>query len=297
VSGYKQWEQKSHAEQYLVFEKNIGEFLSIDEVSLSKGELYTFLTNKSGRGKRGSLVASIQGTKSHEIIEVLNKLPLNKRLGVKEITLDMANNMEYAVKKVFPNALLVTDRFHVIRLVMEALQHCRIDYRWQALDEENKAIKEARNLKQKYKPYMFENGDTRKQLLARTKYSLAKKPNEWTTHQKQRMTLLFKNYPLLENAYKHTLQLRSIYEEVQKSKASERLRQWITQTHKNKFEMFTTVAHTIENNYVSILNFFNHRNTNANAESFNAKVKLFRANLRGVTDTPFFLFRLMKLFA
>jgi transposase len=47
----------------------------------------------------------------------------------------------------------------------------------------------------------------------------------------------------------------------------------------------------------TILNFFEYRNTNANAESFNAKIKLFRANLRGVTDVRFFLFRLEKLFA
>ncbi|MBC7587817.1 MAG: transposase, partial [Chitinophagaceae bacterium] len=38
-------------------------------------------------------------------------------------------------------------------------------------------------------------------------------------------------------------------------------------------------------------------NTNANAESFNSKIKLFRANQRGVVDTKFFLFRLQKLFA
>ncbi len=43
------------------------------------------------------------------------------------------------------------------------------------------------------------------------------------------------------------------------------------------------------------VNFFKNRNTNANAESFNAKIKLFRANLRGVTDTEFFLFRLFRL--
>ncbi|TVQ05204.1 MAG: DDE transposase, partial [Balneolaceae bacterium] len=36
--------------------------------------------------------------------------------------------------------------------------------------------------------------------------------------------------------------------------------------------------------------------TNASAESFNAKVKLFRANQRGVVDTAYFLFRLSKLY-
>jgi hypothetical protein len=36
---------------------------------------------------------------------------------------------------------------------------------------------------------------------------------------------------------------------------------------------------------------------NAAAESFNAKIKAFRAELRGVLDIPFFLFRLSKLYA
>ena len=47
----------------------------------------------------------------------------------------------------------------------------------------------------------------------------------------------------------------------------------------------------------NIFNFFDNRSTNANAESFNSKIKLFRANLRGVVDPKFFLFRLAKLFA
>jgi len=47
----------------------------------------------------------------------------------------------------------------------------------------------------------------------------------------------------------------------------------------------------------TILNFFDNRNTNANAESFNSKIKLFRANQRGVVDVKFFMFRLEKLFA
>ncbi|WP_367187091.1 transposase [Mucilaginibacter sp.] len=45
------------------------------------------------------------------------------------------------------------------------------------------------------------------------------------------------------------------------------------------------------------LNFFNNRSTNASAESFNAKIKAFRATSRGVRDTTFFLFRLAKIYA
>ena len=72
---------------------------------------------------------------------------------------------------------------------------------------------------------------------------------------------------------------------------------WVDKTHELEMENFNTVANSIESHFEYILNFFNNYSTNASAESFNSKIKLFRANLRGVVDTRFFLFRLMKLFA
>jgi len=143
-SGFNQWEQKHHAEQYMLFPDNIGEHLSIDEVSLSQGELYTFVTNKNGRGKKGTLVASIRGTLSSDIVKVLNRIPLASRKRVKEVTLDMAKNMESAVKISFPGASLVTDRFHVVKLAVDALQHLRVKLRWDELDKENQAIEQAK---------------------------------------------------------------------------------------------------------------------------------------------------------
>lgn len=53
----------------------------------------------------------------------------------------------------------------------------------------------------------------------------------------------------------------------------------------------------IVEDYDEILNFYNKCSSNAMAESFNAKIKLFMANLRGVIDKKFFLFRVAKLFA
>ncbi|MFH6990727.1 transposase [Flavobacterium collinsii] len=46
-----------------------------------------------------------------------------------------------------------------------------------------------------------------------------------------------------------------------------------------------------------MLNYFDNRNTNTSAESFNAKIKAFRSQFRGVRDIDFFLFRLSNLFA
>jgi transposase len=271
--------------------------LSIDEVSLSKGELYTFLTNKSGKGKKKTLVACIKGTKSQDIIDVIYKIPLEKRKLVKEITLDMANNMQLASRMVFPEAYLVTDRFHVVKLVLEALQHLRIKYRWEEIEKENLAIKLAKEQNIKYVPITFRNDDTPKQLLARTRYIIAKKQSQWTESQKERAELLFANYPLLEQAYKHTMEFRNIYELTSKEEAKQKILNWISKTKLLQLTVFNTVANSLNYHLETIINFFIKRNTNANAESFNSKIKLFRANQRGVVDVKFFLFRLEKLFS
>lgn len=296
-SNFDDWEQKSHAEDYLIFPENIGPYLSIDEVSLSQGELYTFITNKNGRGKKGSLVASVKGTRTRDVTAVLDKLPLSKRKEVKEITLDMARNMEASVRLSFPCAQLVTDRFHAVKLVIDALQHIRIKHRWEEIDKENKAIKEAKDQGHQYTPKTYENSDTPKQLLARSRYILAKKATDWTKNQKQRADILFREFPAIKKAYHHTMEFRNIYENTTKITATEKMESWIKKTEDLKIKEFNSAVFSIQYHLTNILNFFDNRSTNANAESFNSKIKLFRANLRGVTDTTFFLFRLTKLFA
>lgn len=47
LSGYRSWEQLAHAQKWLLFENNIGKSIAIDETSLSNGELYTIVTNRT----------------------------------------------------------------------------------------------------------------------------------------------------------------------------------------------------------------------------------------------------------
>ncbi len=298
VSGFQQWPQKSHAGDYLIYPENITEHLSIDEVNLSKGELYTFITNKNtGIKNKGSVVAVINGTDSKTIQEVLEKIHLSKRNEVKEVSMDMARNMSSAVKNSFLNSKMVIDRFHVVRLVLDAMQHIRVNLRWAAIKEENLAIKQAKENKQKYMPEVLSNGDTPRELLARSKYLLYKFEEDWTLTQARRAAILFERYPLLKVAYKLTLQFRVIYKNTSKIRALEQFNEWKEKVLQLKIEEFYTAMNSLEYHLENILNFFDNRSTNANAESFNSKIKHFRANLRGVTDVKFFLFRLEKLFA
>ena len=298
ISGYRQWEQLSHAEDYLLFPENITEQISIDEVSLSKGELYTIVTNKNTRCRnKKSLIAVINGTDAKSIENVLQKIPQELRNKVKEISMDMAPNMSMAARNSFLNSEAVIDRFHVVRLVCDAMQHMRTNFRWEAIEQENQAIKTAKLKGEKYKPEKLTNGDTLKELLVRSKYLLYKYEDEWTLNQAKRAAILFEKYPLLKSVYKLVISFRNIYKTLSKEDARVKFTQWQEKAMALKVEQFNSVIYSIEHHLENILNFFNNRNTNANAESFNSKIKGFRANLRGVSDVKFFLFRLHKLFA
>ena len=210
-----------------MFEKNIGTHLSLDETSISNGELYTILTNKAGKGGKGSLVALVEGTKAEDISSVFNKIPLHRRLQVEEVTLDFSSSMERAVVLSFPNARLTTDRFHVQQLVSEALQHMRIALRWKAIEEENDGVKHAKLTGERYILEVYANGDTKKQLLARSRYLLFKSSSKWTASQKQRAVVLFEAFPELQEAYKITMNFRGIYEiSTTREEAERRLMGW-----------------------------------------------------------------------
>ena len=201
----------SHAGDWLLFDENLGESLSIDETCLSSGEVYTFLTNKAGKGGRGTLVAVVRGTKAEDVIRVLEKIDLSKRKTVKEITLDLSSSMMIIAHTVFPKAFITSDRFHVQKLYYDALDDMRIAYRWRARDRENEEMKEAKNKNETYKPFRYSNGETRKQLLARAKFILTKHKSKWTESQRLRAEIIFENYPELKKAYDLAMELTDIY--------------------------------------------------------------------------------------
>ncbi|WP_199287770.1 ISAon1 family transposase [Pseudotamlana carrageenivorans] len=298
LSEFKDWEYLERSSKWLVYPQNIGKRLSIDEIALSQGELYTVVTNKKAKGRAGSIVAIISGTKAEEVIKYLKKIPEGKRRLVEEITLDMAGSMKLIAKKSFPRAVQVIDRFHVQQLASDAVQDIRVKYRWQALELENEAIKTAKNNNYQYLAEVFSNGDTRKQLLARSRYLLFKSPDKWTSSQKERAGILFMQYPMIKEAYDLSNQLRVIYNTcTDKNIAMTKLALWYNQIENSGFKSFRVVMNTISLNYRGILNYFDNRSTNAAAESFNAKIKAFRQQLRGVRNKEFFLFRLAQIYA
>ena len=298
LSDYHQFKEKREKEieeESFVFAENFGQDMAIDETGLIDGELYTIVINKKAKGKKGVLAAIIKGTKSSIITSAITeKVSFDKLVKVKEITLDLANSMDWIARQIAPNGLHTYDRFHVQKIVTQAVQSLRIKLRWEVIEEENRAVLKAKELKIEYRSKIFSNGDTKKQLLARSRYFLYKPSNKWTETQKQRARILFKEYPEISEAYHLSMYFRNCYEYKNRNY---RFQDWIEKVESTGLVEMKVAAQTIKRHLGGILNYFENRATNAAIESFHSKLKLFRQRTRGIVDKDFFFFRIIQYFA
>ena len=294
----------------MLFPNNFGDDMSLDETCLSNGEVYTILTNKAAHGGKGALAAMVRGVSSDTVSEILKKVPRELRRRVRTVTTDLSSAMMLTVRTVFPKAMLINDRFHVQQLVTDAIDQMRIGFRWQVLDEENKAIREHRakhkaahtraekDLIGEWEPQRMENGETRPQIMARSRHIILMHKTKWNARQQARAAILFRMFPRLEEAYNIYLELVDIFN--RKSKPAEarlNLARWYNKVETFGDDGFSKVIETFENHNATIINYFEDRLTNASAESFNAKIKAFRTQFRGVGDIRFFMYRLATLYS
>ena len=292
ISGYTEWREAELGCGFYFNANNIGPYMSLDETCLSNGEVWTFLTNKDGHGGRGTLAAAIPGTKSDEITTILiGAMGKSVRRRVKEVTCDLSPSMMLIAAEVFYNAHVVNDRFHVQQVYNEAVDEIRIDIRRQLIAEDNSRDKSET-------PITYSNGETMRQILARSKHTLMMSQNKWTDIQRHRANILFKHYPILKTAYHLAMELRQIFNaKISPTKAMGRMNKWYEKVMALGNNNFRSVIKTFKNHATTILNYFRRRATNASAEAFNSKVKIFRSQMRGVRDRDFFIFRLVKLYA
>lgn len=264
-----------------------------------------------------------------DVTVALLRIPEEERLKVEEVTLDMSESMAAIVKIAFLNATLVLDCFHVLKRCNDATEELRLKYKREAQVEDRRKRREfkkrqKRNAAQrkryrknhpknypgrvrgpkpkrkneKYKPEVLSTGDTAIELLTRTKYTLAQSREKWTDTQKARMTLLFEIFPKLKESYDMTNKLRSIFRSktLDKESARNKLHDWYKDTTNCTLREVKAARDSIIYREDEVLNYFVNRSTNASAESLNSKIKSFRSQLRSVSDLPFFMYRLSKIF-
>jgi transposase len=290
--------------------ENFGEHMTIDDKNIG-GEGYTVISNKN----TGKIAVLAQTTKTGILAAILQKIPVSIRYRVKVINKDLAEGYDWIARTLFLNAIRVDDKFHVLKWGFEALQAVRVRYRQlvlteerngreerKALDRERKAEREklgkiCRKSKEPTQSKTYSNGDTKKELLARSRYLLFSFRGKWTESQKERAEILFREFPEIEKAYDLMIQFRGFYQtKVGDGKtAKKRLREWYGKVE--GIEEMETFASTVAHHEDTILNYFETGQTNAFAESINSKIQRFVQSNQGTNDRDFFHFRLKGYFS
>lgn len=313
-SDFTEWGQRYHADDWVLLPDNLGERLSIDESCL-QDDLFTILSNKAGHGRQGTVIAMVRGTKASDVIAVLSQMPLEERLKVKEVTMDLSESMRSIIEAVFPNARITLDCFHILKRCLDAVEELRLRYKRDAQAEtkrqgrqfrakikRNAALRKKRRKKRgkktykgkvrgpkpkhrnaKFHPPVLENGDTLVELLTRSKHALTQTHEKWSERQKARMRLLFTLYPKLKEAYDNINKLRAIFrsKSLDRESAKGKLHEWYQLIADSTIREIKSARDAIKSREDNVLNYFIDRSTNASAESFNSKLKAFRAQLRG----------------
>lgn len=327
LSDFRSWAQGPHASDWVLLPENMGMHLGIDETSFCH-EVYTVIHNKDGHGREHTIIAIVKGTKPSDVIKVLMSLPEEVRMKVTDITMDLSNNMAAIARAAFPKAMIIRDCFHVIQRCGEAIDEIRLRLKREAVAEQKRERTEfkkqlernarrRRAYRQKHKrpkgrkrgrkpmrlntsftPQTLSNEETKVESLTRCKNQMLKSRDQWTENQEERAKLLFELYPKLKEAHKLINSLRNIFKNksLTKDTARDRLHQWYDKVTESTLREIKSVRDTIKAYEEEILNYFISRSTNASSESLNSKLKAFRSQLRGVTDIPFFFYRVPLIF-
>jgi len=219
--------------------------LGMDEIAKRKGH-QNFVT-VVGDLEKGELIEVIDSHQQDKIIEVLMEKELEVREGVEQVSVDMWGGFPKVIEKVFPNAVIVTDRFHVMK----------------ALNEELNKIRKQTKLNVKIK------GE---------KWLLLKNKEDLKEEELEKLELVLKQSARLRKAYEYKESFREIYEKVNdKEEGRLKFTEWL----ENAKSIYTDVISTIRRNLDSICNYFLSRTTNGAMEGINNRLKLIKRQAYG----------------
>jgi transposase len=210
--------------------------LSLDEFSRRKGQgnFATILTDLD----KGCLLEVIDSHRSEDIIKVLMLIPQAIREQVEEVCVDMWGGFPKVIETVFPNALIVIDRFHVQKLINKSLNKVRLKLEVKGL---------------------------------RNKFLLMMNQSQLTEKEKTELELTLKASPVLSIAHELKEEILTIYNSnISSVNAIRQIKKWLISAK----IILTDVARTLDLHFSGICNYFNNRTTSGVTEGLNTRIKL-----------------------
>lgn len=235
--------------------------ISLDEIAMRKGHKnYKAVLCDLDKKK---LIEVIDGRTQDCLISKLSEVPLQVRKAVKEVSVDMWHGFPKVIEEIFPNAQIVTDRFHVMKPLIEELKKIA----------KSSGIKEQKKQSLVLKNRIDLNKEERTELENLLSSSTSKR---------------------FKAAYEYKEKFREIYETSKTVlEGKKRFEEWLQKAPK----IYGKVIQTISDHLPTICNYFISHSTSGTMEGINNKIKLIKRQGYGFTNFENFRLRLLSAFS
>lgn len=243
--------------------------IAIDEISIGRGYRYLTVVLDLESGA----VVFIGDGKGTEALKPFWQRLKHARAKIEAVATDMSPAYTSAVQTNLPNAVLVYDHFHIIKLFNEKLSDLRRDLYREATEKLHKDV------------------------LKGTRWLLLKNPenlDESRDESKRLHEALKLNEPLAA-AYYMKEDLRRVWEQPDKKTAQGVLDDWVRRAEKSGIRMLIKFARTLAIHRNQILNFYDYRISTGPLEGTNTKIRVLQRQAYGFRDTEFFKFKIYAL--
>lgn len=256
--------------------KHVDPFQLLREKIKLLSELDEIFLGIDGQSFRGlDMVLTITEVRLKELLTILpselqidlkrflEQLPLEMRLKVKGVAMDMTNKHWRLIKSYLPNARIVIDHYHVVACAIMHLQRIRT------------SLQSARHISIPIKKELNKNRES------------------LTDFEKKKIDKYFDMYPELLEAYLVKEEIRSFYYLTKYEDAKERLKALITKLTKSREPELKELGRTLINWQIEILNYFKCKITNAYTEGLHTKCKLIKRKSFGFRNVETYVRKLI----
>ena len=242
------------------------EYLSIDEIAIRKGHHYMTIISDIATGQ---IIFAVEGRKEEVLVTFLKKLKYRAKK-LKAIAMDMSAGYAGAVKKYLPHISIVFDRFHVTKVLTQALDEVRKEEWKRCLEQGHNVAKGKRFL-------------------------LLRNFNNLDASGKAGVEKLLQINEKLSIAHTMKEQFRLFWDQPTRIEGRTFLINWIFGALASEVKPLQKAARTLTNHFIGLLNYFDHRIDNGRAEGINNKIKVMKRQAYGFRDVEYFTLKLYNL--
>ena len=243
--------------------------IAIDEISIGKGHRYLTVVLNLQTGQ----VVYVGDGKGADALKSFWKRLRASHARVRAVAIDMSQAYIAAVKQHLPKAVLVFDRFHIVKLFNEKLSDLRRDLYREAV------------------------GPLQKKVLKGTRWLLLKNPENLDDgrREKERLSEALRLNEPLALAYYMKEDLRQFWEQPDKATARRILKDWIARAESSGIRILQTMGKTVAAYREGILAWYDYKISTGPLEGTNNKIQTMKRQSYGFRDHEFFKLKILAI--